>query len=839
MKLQIVLTIYSIVIAIVTKPKPTMKLNQRKLLLCLMLSASVSAHAAPVLFPNGNFEIEFLDAWADVSGDGSFIFTGEATGGNPGGYGIIDHDEEATGFGILVSNSNIPTPITSIGAGLQVGRTYTFSQDMIILPGLFSGLPGTNIGGFKVDFYSGTNQIGSTGDMYPTPVGDGDAWATYPYNVTIPTGTDGIKAVLLWGPGSVIGFDNVQVDDAPIPAPSSIPNGDFEIAAGDSWGQNSDGGTFNITFPALGGNPYGYARMEDVSNTGGFAVLVSNADALMPLSELGLAPGQSYKFSQDMKIFTGANLGALKVDFFNGDALISSTGDQTPTLIGTGSTWETYDFEVAVPINATGIKVVIAAGAGSDVGFDDITYDPAPLVVGPITEIPNGDFEAGGDKWFSDFGFGGTFAFSYPASGGNPGGYGVIDHSAPNTGFGVLVSNTNAVIPLSGLGLTPGKAYTFSQDMKIFSGSNIGGLKVDFYNAGTLIGNTGDLRLPVISPGAQWQTYNYTVSIPAGADGLKVVCLWGPGSVIGFDNITFSTTPIVVPPISNPGFELGGAGWSFFQDNTGSSFPATGGNPNGHARMVNGGSGYGVLVANGNTTIPLTTLGISVGDAVTFRQDMKIFNGSNIGKFKVEYYNSVGGKISELEKLTPLIGDGSTWETYTYDFLIPAGTIGVKIVLVAGIGSEVGYDNIGLAAPPAEDFASWISGFPAVGSLTGFNDDADHDGIANGLENFFGTDPGAFSKGLVVASVTRSTLVFTHPQNASAVSDISAPDYRWSTDLQTFHANGASNDGGITTVNFSVNTNIPSSGITTVTATITGTVIPQELFVKVGVSQNP
>jgi hypothetical protein len=218
---------------------------------------------------------------------------------------------------------------------------------------------------------------------------------------------------------------------------------------------------------------------------------------------------------------------------------------------------------------------------------------------------------------------------------------------------------------------------------------------------------------------------------------------------------------------------------------------------------------------------------------------MRLFSGSNIGRFKVEYYNGVGGKISELEKLSPLIGDGSTWETYTYDFLIPTGTNGIKIVLVAGIGSDVGYDNIGLVAPPGEDFASWITGFPAVGSLTGFNDDADHDGISNGLENFFGTDPGEFSKGLVVTAVTSNTLVFTHSQNASPASDISAPEYRWSTDLQTFHANGASNGGGTTTVNFSATTNTPSVGITTVTASITGTVIPQKLFVKVGVNRNP
>lgn len=817
-----------------------MKSNPRRLVLCGLLAAAVSAHAAPVLFPNGDFEIDFLEDWAEVSGGGAFFFDDKTTGGNPAGYAIIDHDEQTAGFGILVSNSDNPLPIANIGSGLQVGRTYTFSQDMIILPGFSSGMPGTNIGGFKVDFFSGPNLIGSTGDIFPTPIGDVSQWQTYTFDVTLPTGTDGIKVVLLWGQGSVIGFDNVQVNDTPVPAPSSIPNGDFEIAEGDSWGNNSEGGTFNITFPAgPGGNPGGYARIEDITSSGGFAILVSNTDAIMPLTELGLDPGQSYKFSQDMILFSGPNLGALKVDFFNGDALIGSTGEQTPTLIGTGSSWETYDLEVAVPINATGIKVIVVAGAASDVGFDNITYDPTPLVVGPITEIPNGDFENGGANWSSVSGFGGTFSFNYPAFGGNPSGFGVIDHSAPNTGFGVLIANTNGIIPLSGLGLNPGQAYTFSQDMKILSGNNIGGLKVEFYHLGNMVSDTGDLFLPVISPGTEWHTYRYNVSIPLGVDGIKVVCLWGNASVVGFDNITYSSTPIVVPPISNAGFELGGAGWAFFQDGTGASFPATNGNPNGHARMVNSGTGWGVLVANGGSIIPLSTLGISVGETVAFKQDMRLFSGSNIGRFKVEYYNSAGTKLSELEKITPLIGDGSTWETYNYDFLIPAGTTGIKIVLVAGIGSDVGYDNIGIVGPPADDFASWISGFPAVGSLTGFYDDADDDGIPNGLENFFGTDPSVSSKGLVVAAVTNNNLVFTHPQNPNPASDVSTAAYSWSTDLQTFHADGASNGAGTTTVSFSAQTNTPSTSTTTVTATITGAVIPQKLFVKVGVSQNP
>lgn len=57
-----------------------------------------------------------------------------------------------------------------------------------------------------------------------------------------------------------------------------------------------------------------------------------------------------------------------------------------------------------------------------------------------------------------------------------------------------------------------------------------------------------------------------------------------------------------------------------------------------------------------------------------------------------------------------------------------------------------------------------------------------------------------------------------HPANAAPASDVTAA-YVWSTDVATFHANGATVDG--TNVAFPTCT---VSGTTTVTATITRTV---------------
>ena len=134
-------------------------------------------------------------------------------------------------------------------------------------------------------------------------------------------------------------------------------------------------------------------------------------------------------------------------------------------------------------------------------------------------------------------------------------------------------------------------------------------------------------------------------------------------------------------------------------------------------------------------------------------------------------------------------------------------------------------------------FASWISN-PAFGLAAAdqdLGDDPDGDGNPNGVENFFGTNPNVPSGGLVAGAVSGNTFTFTHPQNATPASDLTA-SYQWSKDLASFLAGGAA-DGSGTTVTFTTQTNSPSPGFTTVTVTVTGTTTPK-LFVRVGVTQN-
>ena len=134
---------------------------------------------------------------------------------------------------------------------------------------------------------------------------------------------------------------------------------------------------------------------------------------------------------------------------------------------------------------------------------------------------------------------------------------------------------------------------------------------------------------------------------------------------------------------------------------------------------------------------------------------------------------------------------------------------------------------------PGITFASWMAGYPSVPSgLAGFSQDADGDGIENGVENYFGTNPGVGSSGLISGASSGNTFTFTHPQNATPADGVTAA-YRWSKDLATFR-NGGLTDGAGTTVSFSTVTN---AGVTTVTATVIGTAT-SKLFVDVKVTQN-
>ena len=117
-----------------------------------------------------------------------------------------------------------------------------------------------------------------------------------------------------------------------------------------------------------------------------------------------------------------------------------------------------------------------------------------------------------------------------------------------------------------------------------------------------------------------------------------------------------------------------------------------------------------------------------------------------------------------------------------------------------------------LPAPGGNTFDDWIAGFD-VGGQTGFSDDPDGDGIPNGLEAWFGTNPGEFSTGVVMEGFEGSDIILTHPLNPDPPVDIQGY-YEWSPDLVNWYAEGEGPDGG-PTVSFLAET---VDDLTTVTA---------------------
>ena len=211
------------------------------------------------------------------------------------------------------------------------------------------------------------------------------------------------------------------------------------------------------------------------------------------------------------------------------------------------------------------------------------------------------------------------------------------------------------------------------------------------------------------------------------------------------------------------------------------------------------------------------------------------------GSFVVAGYNngSGSGSLSVNSPLTGLHGGdfGSLLGAFGYEENVAAGTktygFTTSSVTTGHYSAAVAF--LGIAAP-TNSFSSWISN-PVFGLAVAdqdLGDDPDGDGIGNGVENFFGTNPGTFSQGVLVGIKSGNTFTFTHPKNATPASDLTA-SYRWSKDLATFLANGAT-DGAGTTVAFTTQADTPSPGITTVTATVSGTAA-SSLFVRVNVTQ--
>ena len=149
--------------------------------------------------------------------------------------------------------------------------------------------------------------------------------------------------------------------------------------------------------------------------------------------------------------------------------------------------------------------------------------------------------------------------------------------------------------------------------------------------------------------------------------------------------------------------------------------------------------------------------------------------------------------------------------------------------------NELTMEIVNWYSPEPNDYDSWVSD-PALGIAVanrGFDLDIDGDGLSNGVEAWFGTDPRAFNKGLLEIATNGLTTTFSHALNPQAPDDLTG-SYEWSTDLVNwFLGNGIAGPPGGPTVNI-----VASPSQTTTTVTATSSVAQTHLFLRARVKHN-
>ena len=146
------------------------------------------------------------------------------------------------------------------------------------------------------------------------------------------------------------------------------------------------------------------------------------------------------------------------------------------------------------------------------------------------------------------------------------------------------------------------------------------------------------------------------------------------------------------------------------------------------------------------------------------------------------------------------------------------------------------YNNPGnVLGTPIDTFQSYISD-PAFGldpGEQGFTQDPDGDGLANGLEAWFGTHPGVSDAGLSATATDGVTTTFTHPQNENRPADV-VGYYEWSPNLTDWYSgDGVDGPPGGLTIHIAL---LTLGSTTTVTATASQSA--QRLFLRVGALRN-
>jgi uncharacterized protein YkwD len=195
---------------------------------------------------------------------------------------------------------------------------------------------------------------------------------------------------------------------------------------------------------------------------------------------------------------------------------------------------------------------------------------------------------------------------------------------------------------------------------------------------------------------------------------------------------------------------------------------------------------------------------------------------------------AISGLTVQARQSGSVVATAVAFDTGGYSLPLAAGTYEIRFVKADGSYHNAGNVTLGttnvalnvrnpvFVAPPLT-YASWIATYPAASTAPGFTQDADRDGIINGVEQVLGTDPSKPTAGLQPVTLSGSNLKFRHTQTNTLASDTTI-SYQWSTDLQNWHASGATNSGGVSvtiTTTKITDTAAPANDLVEATTTVT------------------